>query len=132
MSYLTEYTKLVGLRRKAHLREGADPEFVLQFQRVRARGRPLSVPDWVETMRMALLSNDPESDLTYNKFDLARVAEALQSLPDISVAPAREFSPAIYVSGSQESLNALLKQAKRLGADEVAFQEDGSLRLWWN
>lgn len=131
MNYLTEFKRLTRTG-KAPLFEGVDAAFVSQFKKMRARGQSMSVADWSETMRQALLANDPESDLTYNKFDLARVTKALRKIPDISVAPAREYSPALYAAGPQESLNKLYKMAKRLGADEVDFQDDGTLRLWWD
>jgi hypothetical protein len=131
MSYLTEYAKLVGLK-KAPLAEGVDSEFVQQFKKMHARGRPMSVSDWTETMKQALTANSGDDDLTYNEFDLPKVSKALQAVPGISLAPAREYSVAIYVSGPQEALNKVFKLGKRLRADEVDFQEDGTLRLWWD
>lgn len=131
MSYLTEYTKLAGVK-KAPLAEGVDVEFVQQFKKMHARGRPMSVADWTETMKQALVANYPDGDLTYNEFDLRKVSKALQAVPGVEVAPAREYSVAVYVTGPQDALNKVFKLGKRLRADEVDFQEDGSVRLWWD
>ncbi len=70
----------------------------------------------------------------YNEYDSARVAKAIaRNAPHSCVQFAREYSPAVYVRGPRAELEKLQKAAKKtMRANEMDFQADGALRLWWD
>lgn len=117
----------------------ADEGFVAQFAAHReAEGRPLSLTDWVATMKLALERNlgadeTDNTDHTYNKFDLAKVTAALAPFSNLSFIPAREFGPVLFVNGPAETLGALAKVAeKKLGAYEAKMSSKSQLRIAWD
>jgi hypothetical protein len=77
--------------------------------------------------QMALLC--PE----YNSFHAGKVCAFLARFPGVEVQPAREYSVCLYVKGDPDPLQKIASAAKAfVHADEVDYQDDGSLRLWWD
>ena len=66
----------------------------------------------------------------YNEF----TANLIEELPnDVMIKIAREGSVALYVKTiDQKTLDMTLEETNHLRADEVHYQEDGTLRLWWD
>lgn len=122
--------------REEKLSEGADEGFAEEFAKHRqVTGRPMSLADWNATMKLALERNlEPEeTDYTYNKFDLGKVTSTFSPFSNLTYTPAREFAPALYVSGPTETLAALAKVAeKKLGAFEAEMVSKNRLRIAWD
>lgn len=116
-----------------------DEAFVVAFAgRREAEGRPLSFEGWNATMKAALERNlgevaEEDADLTYNKFDLGKVAAVLAPFKHLSFTPAREFGPVVTIGGEPETLAVLAKVAeKRLGTYEATMVSKNRLRLAWD
>lgn len=85
---------------------------------------PVSVDDFCKLAKKAI----PGS---YNEFDAERVCRVLRTEPNVCVVLGREYSPAVYVTGSPKALANLKRKAKAMRADEADFVPR-RLRLWWD
>ena len=88
-----------------------------------------TIDQWEQVMAMAV-------PIGYNDFNVKRVASWLRRFSTeggpITVAAGREYSVAIYIKGPDETLNQMVKLAKRaVKADETEVQ-GGILRIWWD
>lgn len=69
----------------------------------------------------------------YNQFHIGLVGKWLGLFPGVEAQPAREHSVAIYLKGDPNMLSKAAHEAKAaVHADTVDFQDDGTLRLWWD
>ena len=106
---------------------------------MKAHGPFLTVGRWVAVMRKSLEAHhaaadhpDIPLDYTYNDFDLDNVAAILRGFRGVRVAPAREYSVAMYVKADPEMLAQIKARQDDLMAEEVGDVTDGSVRIWWD
>lgn len=83
----------------------------------------VSFPTAVAILRMAISAG-------YNDFSVDRLEKLLGGL-NLRVVIAREFSVCLYLFSSISTLVRVQKLIKN-EAQEIDFQPDGSLRLWWD
>jgi hypothetical protein len=89
----------------------------------------IPVSAWHDIMEKAT----PEG---YNNFHAPQVAKILHAIEKefgerLEVQPAREYSVAVYVRGSQEALRKLLKKVRADEKDMVSY-DPPEVRLWWD
>lgn len=106
---------------------------------MKAHGSFMTVGRWVAVMRKSLealhkATDHPDIplDYTYGDFDVGNVAAILRGFRGVRVAPAREYSVAIYVKADPEMLVQIKARQDDLMADEVGDVTDGSVRFWWD
>lgn len=141
MDFKNEFGRLIGETRLQHwkLSESvgtADESFAESFANHReAHGQPMSLQDWNATMRRALEWNAPDDEISYsyNKFDLAKVTEALAPFDNLAFTPARHFAPVLFIDGPTDTLGMIAKLAtKKLGAFEAKLVSNDRLRITWD
>lgn len=71
----------------------------------------------------------------YNEFRRDTIQKLADAFPNagIEATPAREYSVAIYLhipAGLRQEVRAFVE--KNFEADEIDYEEDGSLRIWWD
>jgi hypothetical protein len=113
----------------------ADVAFVDEFLNMKAYGRHMNLETWAATMVAALNKlHSSVDDHSYNEFEVNNVYKILKPFASkIEIAPAREYSVAMYIKADEGTLQKILKLQKKLKADEAAIDEEsGDLRLWWD
>lgn len=86
-------------------------------------GPPTTVSDFCEIAKDAVPS--------YNYFSARKVCTFLRKHKGTRITLAREYSPAVYVTGPAATLKKIAKAAPSVDADEINI--DGPvLRLWWD
>lgn len=70
----------------------------------------------------------------YNDFDTEKVAEELrrQIPPEAEIALAREHSVAMYVRVPDDGVVSLRKMQDATMCQEINYDENGVIRLWWD
>lgn len=94
--------------------EGRDLNFI---------GLPMDLLDWHATMKWAL-TYDYDTPPGYNNFLPGKVFKALyeeigEGLLKLTVWPAREGSPAVYITGPEETMEGVKAALGKAYADEV-------------
>lgn len=111
----------------AHETKGRDDDWAYAQRRLNWQfGGYVSADEWGRVMEQAV-------PFGYNSFDAKATTAWLKTFPGISIEPARAGSVALYVKGPKKTLETMMKGARKAtDVDEVDFEPDGTLRLWWD